>query len=92
MLTEVRVAAGAPRMIGERTATRSGGLVATGKATLGVGEVKVPIIFDASFLMLGGSQRVVELAGASGIFFQVALAVLVQAVAPSETSLSLGQR
>ena len=79
-------------MIGERTATRSGGLVATGKATLGVGEVKVPIIFDASFRMLGGSQRVVELAGASGILFQVALAVLVEAVAPSETSLSLGQR
>ena len=92
MLTEVRVAAGAPRMIGERTATRSGGLVATGKATLGVVEVKVPIIFDASFLMLGGSQRVVELAGASGIFVQVAGAVLVHAEATSETGLSLGQR
>ena len=34
MLTEVRIAAGAPRTIGERTAARSGGLVATGKATL----------------------------------------------------------
>ena len=79
-------------MIGERTATRSGGLVATGKATLGVGEVKVPKMIDASFLMLGGSQRVVELAGESGILFQVALAVLVEAEAPRETSLSLGQR
>lgn len=79
-------------MIGERTATHRGGLVATGKATLGVGEVKVPKMIDASFLMLGGSQRVVELAGASGILFQVALAVLVEAVAPRETSLSLGQR
>ena len=42
--------------------------------------------------MLGGSQRVVELAGASGIFVQVAGAVLVHAEATSETGLSLGQR
>ena len=34
MFAEVRITAGAPGTIGERTATRSGRLVATGKATL----------------------------------------------------------
>ena len=91
-------------MIGERTATRSSGLVATGKATLEADasfwiHLETQQVQSAGFiwepsrrLMLGGSQRVVELAGASGILFQVALAVLVKAEAPRETSLGLGQR